>query len=64
MNLRRTLALIFPPVREVVETRDSLYAELQLANARINDSEHIIHVTRSLTQWYKAASQIHCRSTS
>ena len=44
MNLRRTLALIFPPVREVVETRDRLYAELQLANARINDLEHIIHV--------------------
>jgi hypothetical protein len=44
MNLRRTLAFIFPPVREVVETRDRLYAELQLANARINDLEHIIHV--------------------
>ena len=39
MNLRRTLAFIFPPVREVVETRDRLFLELELANARISELE-------------------------
>ena len=39
MNLRRTLAFIFTPAREVVETRDRLFLELELANARISEKE-------------------------
>jgi hypothetical protein len=46
MNLRRTLAFIFPPIRQVVETRDRLFEELQLANARINDLEQNIRVNK------------------
>ena len=43
MNLRRSLALFFPPLRQVVEARDRLYSELQLANARINELEETFH---------------------
>ena len=39
MNFRRTLAFIFPPIREVVETRDRLFSELEMANARISELE-------------------------
>jgi hypothetical protein len=46
MGLRRSLALIFPPLRQVVEARDRLFAELQLANVRINELEETIHVTK------------------
>ena len=49
MKLRRTLAFIFPPIRKVVETRDRLFEEIQLANARICDLEQTIHANKLIS---------------
>ena len=49
MKLRRTLAFIFPPIRKVVETRDRLFEEIQLANARICDLEQNIHANKLIS---------------
>ena len=56
MNLRRTLAFIFPPVREVVETRDRLFSELQLANVRISELEKTLQKSSDLISTIQSES--------
>jgi hypothetical protein len=56
MNFRRTLASIFPPIREVVETRDRLFSELQLANVRISELEKTLQKSSDLISTIQSES--------